>query len=646
MLLLAACAPHTQASDALVFDLTGRVRAVIDWPRESFLRGEAWIVGPGWKTIVRQDSLIDAKRSAGKDGDFTREGHTEVDGRRVDLSESVHGQTITYRTLAPDADVAVEGVYWLANVPIDEFKGGTATIGTKSIRLEPAISPDRRFLGDATVDSLALRTADGRTTIEIRFDRAVRIRAQDVTSFGDKSFQLYAAIIEGKLARGVAASLAVSINTTIAPDTTDVTVTVDPAGGRTRFDGFGGNFVYGADSPVTRTTLNALRLTWARIPLELREWEPNNDNGDATRTDIQQLAARDTAESKLRKRFELDRELFKRSQGRLIASVWYLPEWLFAEPLQAGAWRDSAGVVPRQRWPELAECIVSYLSYAKEKYGIEPQLFSFNESEIGVYVKLDRDELHDLAKLLKSSFAAAGLKTKLLLGDSADLELGLKQIEPTLADDEARGFVGALAYHPWAGQNDQWPKWAEVAEKHHLPLLVTEMGADANAWQDGSYATPIYALRLAKRYVEQLSTGRAQALLEWEWSDDFPLAALTNGKWTLSPRGQWLQQITQRSPQFGELISTTTDRPSLLAAAIAREGGEGRDDAWTLHLVNLDAERKVKIVGLPARVEQLSLSVVDPIEGARAGRTIRVKHGECELQLPAAAMATLSTQHE
>jgi O-glycosyl hydrolase len=637
--LLACClaAAPTIGADAVDYDPNGIIRAAVEWPRETPMRASVGVVAPGWKSIVQQETLGEVKRVAGADGAFSRDGIAQLDGRRVAISQSAEPTCVTYRCIAPDADVSLAGVYWFANFPIKTFTGGRIRIGERDIALAPAKNIETRALGDAAADRVTIRSADGRTTIELAFDRVVSVRVQDVTAYGDPSFQIYVPIVEGDLSRGAAHRLAISITTTLLADGIEAVVTIDPAGKRSAFDGFGGNFVYGAASPVTRATLDALRLTWARVPLELREWEPTNDNGDASLTNQGMLAAHDVSGSRLRKRFELDQELFQRSEGRMIATLWYPPEWLFAEPLDT-EWREQPGIVPREHWPELAECVVSYLLHLKSVYGVEPRLFSFNESDQGVYVKLDGESMRDLTKLLRDQFAKAGLKTMLLLGDSADLAKGLAQIEPTLADDEARSFVGGLAYHPWAGQNEQWGAWADLAEKLGLPLLTTEMGADADSWRDGSFASPRYALRLARRYVEQLSTARSRALIEWEWSDDFPMTkAGADGKQMLSPRGEWLRLLTHRTPQFGETIATRCDRTTLRAAAVAK------GEAWSVQMINLDAARTVRVCGLPKGISTMTLGIVDPIEGARADRQVAVDHGQASVTLPAGAMAILST---
>ena len=640
LLVVLTCAAPSLGAEPLSeldYDVLGQVRAVVDWPREVSLRAGLTVVGPGWNPTVPQYQLAESKRIAHDDGSFDIHGHMDIDGKRIAVEETAGTSVITYRCNASDADVPLTGIFWMANLPIDRFDGGSIRLGEANIPLRKAANPAARELAAIDSDHASIRSADGQITIDLTCDGIRKFRVQDVSSFGDPSFQVYVPLIEGDLKRGQPATIRITCKTTIVTDISPATVTIDANDVQGDFDGFGGNFVYGTDSAVTRTTLDALKLTWARVPLELRDWEPTNDNGDAHLTNIAALKAADLPGSKLRKRFELDRDLFKRTDGRMIASVWYLPEWLFAEPIQGG-WRETAGIVPRERWDELAECVASYLTYLRDAYGVEPRLFSFNESDLGVYVKLDGEGMRDLARVLQSRFAKDGLKTKLLLGDSADLAVGLGQIAPTLADAGTRGFVGALAYHPWSGQNDQWAAWATLAEKHALPLYTTEMGAMPNAYLDGSFRTPLYALRLARRYLEQLSTARSQALLEWEWSDDFAMTVtVADGSQKLTPRGEWLRQITQSTPQFAKKLGTTVDRNTVLAATLAK------DDAWAVHVVNLDAARAVHVRGLPQNLKTMLLQIVDPQSGPLADQQIEIVDGACDLTLPTAAMATLST---
>ena len=76
-----------------------------------------------------------------------------------------------------------------------------------------------------------------------------------------------------------------------------------------------------------------------------------------------------------------------------------MPEWLYGD----GGSKSTDGhrrIVPRDKWPKLAEVIGSYLLHEKRHYGVEPELFSFNESNIGVMVLMTPEEHRDIIKFL------------------------------------------------------------------------------------------------------------------------------------------------------------------------------------------------------------------------------------------------------
>ena len=58
-----------------------------------------------------------------------------------------------------------------------------------------------------------------------------------------------------------------------------------------------------------------------------------------------------------------------------------------------------------------------------------------------------------------------------------------------------------------------------------LPLLVTEMGADASAYYTRSYDRYEYGLREARMAQELLSYARPQGAEYWEFTDDSVLVA-------------------------------------------------------------------------------------------------------------------------
>lgn len=613
-------AQTTRASDAIDVDGNGVGRAIVDWPREQRVQFGVWVVRNDWKTIAHQWTL--------QDRGFARDGATRVmrgrfDKTPVTIKQRTGPTSVRYDLTSAEAIDDLTGLFWFFGLPTDDFASGSVRIGEREIAL-PADAPKDVFLGEATADRATFTSRDGTRRVEVRFSAPRAIRVQDSRPYGSPLVQLYTSLHGGPIAAGTRASLDVSIGTSIVPSTRDATVTIDVSKKLNAFDGTGGNFVYSIDDPTTDLALREMRPAWARLGLEGREW-----TGDDAAAGI---AAADVEGSMLRKRFELAKRLNVITDGRLILSLWYPPEQLFAEP---AGYREHAGKIPRERWPVLADVVVAYLRHMKVRYGVEPRFFSFNESDLGVYVLLDGPETRDLTLLLGIRFRDAGLKTTILLGDSSDVAKGLDQIAPTLADTAARACVGALAYHPWSGQNEHWPRWAALAEQYRLPLLTAEMGSDPDGWRTGTYNAPLPTLRLGRRYVEQMRDARSRALLEWEWTGDYAITEkAADGTLRLTPRGELLRQLNRHTPANASIVATTCDDSAIEAAAMIGTSGV------TVHLVNSDAERAVRIVGLPAGA--MTLRVVDARAGEMPGVKVDIVDGRCTIVVPAGAIATLS----
>ena len=610
------------AVDAIDVDGNGVGRAIVDWPREQRVEFGIWAVRNDWKQIAQQWSLAD--RVFSRDGaSRLMRGRFDLGGKSIWLQQRTGPMTVHYDLTAVDAVPDLTGLFWFFGVPADAFAGGSVTIGNRTIALPLVAEPNVR-LGEATGERAMFTSRDRTRRIDVAFAKPRTLRVQDARAYGSSLLQIYAPLIAGPLAIGQTADLDVTMAAKVATASRDANVTVDATRPVSDFDGFGGNFVYAIDDPTTDVALRELRPTWARIAIEGREWTGDDDAAG--------IEAADAPGTPLRRRFELAKRLNALVDGRLILSMWYPPERLFASPTER---REVAGRIMRDRWPALADGIVAYLLRLKSAYGVEPRYFSFNESDLGVYLLLDGIETRDLTTLLGERFRDAKLTTKILLGDSSDVAKGLDQIAPTLADDAARSFVGALAYHPWSGQNEAWPRWAALSAKRGLPLFTTEMGSDPDGWRTGTFNAPLATLRLGRRYVEQLRDARSRALLEWEWTGDYAITEKSaDGTLRLSPRGELLKQFTRHTPTFGTVVASTCDDPTLTVAAVAR------GSAIAVHLVNSDADRAIRLTGLPAAT--LTLYVVDARSGPLPASRVDAIGGACTILVPAGAIATLS----
>ena len=190
-----------------------------------------------------------------------------------------------------------------------------------------------------------------------------------------------------------------------------------------RFDGFGGNYCFGIESPVTQYTLDNLKVAWARTEMSLAIWEPENDNDFPDTIKWEPFRRRDTPDSRLRREWLLMKQIQDKGIPYVI-SAWRMPRWL-TEPAGRRTESRTRRLRP-EMWPEMFEAVGSYLLYAKEHYGVEPDLFSFNEANIGVDLLLTPEEHHQMIKRLGAHLKKLGLKTKMVLAISSTLASGAR----------------------------------------------------------------------------------------------------------------------------------------------------------------------------------------------------------------------------
>jgi O-glycosyl hydrolase len=423
---------------------------------------------------------------------------------------------------------------------------------------------------------------------------------------------------------------------TAQPNTTPAKLTLDIARTRFRFHGFGGNYCFNTDSPVTEYTLANLPSAWARVEMNSQEWEPENDNESPDQTDLTKLKANDKEGTKLHRDFLLSRRIQDKKLPYVI-SVWKLPEWLYSDPGQqpASAQRRK---VPPEKWPEFLEHIGSYLTYMKEQYGAEPDLFSFNESNIGVNVIFTPDEHREAIKSIGAHLRKLGLKTKMLLGDATGPRGTHVWALPAASDTEALKYVGAVAFHSWeGGLPEHYAAWGDLAEWVNLPLLVAEVGVDAFAWRGQVYDSFDYGMREVEMYQELLLHARPQGFLQWEYTGDYGLARVdpASGKVEPTARFWFLKQFSELTPMHSDALATSSDHPKVLLTAFR---GSGRT---VLHVSNTGPARDVTITGIPAALQQMRMVRTSATESFASSGRVTAEAGTLKLRLPERCLVSL-----
>lgn len=536
---------------------------------------------------------------------------------------------IEARSLGEDP---IEGVIFYLDFPTERFAGGTFALGDKKGAL-PKELPDPYHLASGQVTRLVLADAQNQTRIVVEFSQPTQVGLQDGRKWG-KSFNALINIQSGKMTKGQTAKLRVALQAEGRIESAPASVSVDAA--KVQYvltGGIGGNYCFNIDSPMTRHTLDHLRVAWGRTEMTLREFKPfDATDGTAVRRQLEEL---DQPGKRLRQELGIMAELSKR-RIPYATSIWRLPPWMY-NALE----KESQNHIAADKWPHLLTAVGEYLKYAKEKYQAEPLSFSFNEPDCGARVGFSPEDHRDALKKFGAHFEKLGLETRQLLGDVCNPRGTVKFLQPALNDPEALKHCNVVSFHSWGGAKpDQYAEWTALGAKLKLPVIVAEAGPDAGAWQGGRYREPSYAALEMVHYQELLQHVRPHAILRWEYTGDYGLLDQDKGQLVPTFRYALQKHWTEFCPPGSEALSTTSDNASVLFTAFRWKDGDKTH--YGLHLSNGGWARPCTLSGLPKDVK--AWTVVRSRTGELFKQiAVEVKDGKAMLELPAESLTTFTT---
>lgn len=599
----------------------------------------------GWKGVVPQ-ARASIRRNQAAAGVYATEGALMVDGREVEFAQTVavtdDGAVLRVEVTAA-REVEAEALVLSLALPEREYRGGGAVVGVVNAGLPMQAAPGKRgqshVLAAGEVDEVAITAPGKRAEFKVTFDRKSTVQVQDARQWGDENFLVFVEMHRGRLQAGRKYALEATLRFKRAERLAKATVAVDPAAVLYPFKGFGGNYCFQIDNHVTRFHLRTLRTAVARTEISIRDWEPENDNDNPAQPNRAFFAAQDREGTKLHSELLLGRELAEKGVP-VIASIWYLPEWMLENPGQDK--ETNRRRLPRDNWPEFAESLVAYIDHARERYGWEPAMFSFNEPEAGIKIRFSAAEHADLVKYLGRRFAARGINTRLLLGDTASPANALSYWPEAMADAEARRYVGGVSFHSWGGAAPEvYQKLAAMARQYGKPLYVGEVGTDPGAWRTGAYRGDWnYALKEIRLYMDLLAYAAPQATLQWQFSDDYPLSEETPDGAAPTKRYWVMKQFCNWTPTDTRALGVASSSPAVRAAAFGDPGL-----ARVIHVANLD--------GVPCRAAIAGLGAATAARGVTTGRDdnyrllddLAVRRGALTLDLPPQSLTTLEVIH-
>lgn len=464
---------------------------------------------------------------------------------------------------------------YVIDLPRADFVGGAirepATTFPNTIPADPAFYRQ-------TTDHLSFENSQQTWKLTLNFDQPRPVKIIDHWDNTGRFYRIQISLHEGALPQKTPVSFRLTLTPEARPKPEAAHLQVDLSQPRYTFDGFGGNYCFNTQTPTVEYTLEHLSPAWARLEFKAFFWDHE----------------RDQPGPQLKRDFELMQRV-QRAGIPWVLSLWRLPERFYIDPNQQPFSRFGRTIAP-DRWPEFLDLLTTYLAYLKGNYGAEPDYFSFNEPDLGVSIGFTAETHREMIKRIGGRLAAAGMKTKMLLGDTANPRDTHLYVLPTAGDAEAMKYVGAVSFHSWGnGTAAQYRSWGEVGQWLARPLIVGEAGTDPGSYRNRVFDSYSYGLKEALQYQELLREAQPTAILYWQYTDDYGLIHKGAGD-AIEPTARfWLmKQFVEFTPRKSRVVTSTSDQKDVAISAFSK------DDKVTVHLLNLGSERDVTLTGLPA----------------------------------------------
>jgi hypothetical protein len=350
--------------------------------------------------------------------------------------------------------------------------------------------------------------------------------------------------------------------------------------------GLGGNYCkgrFGQTEPndaVGRYTLENLNVAHARVGIPLERWTPTSggqykDEGPVHGT------------------FELMRQMSAKNIP-LVASIWEAPDYMVANPQDKTAKR-----IKREQWGECIEAITQWLVTARDKYHAPVQYVSFNEADGGYNIKFTSAEIAEFMRRAIPRFERAGLKTKWLVGDTANGKALVAYATPLLEDKDLEAYLGPISFHSWDALNasdTDYMAIAQLGRRFRRPVLCLEMGYDPQLWQA---SPPVWdtwenGLKLAQAYHKAIHFAESTVVDYWEYQADYPLVGGKDGNEPY-PAFFAVKQFATALPPGAQVVQTSTVGEGVMALAAKNPKAK----TFSVVLLNTTGAGSVTLSGLP-----------------------------------------------
>ena len=554
------------------------------------------------------------------------------------IEDSKDGTAKINVVVSSNGVIKKDAVFFVVALPLDDFT--SAIINHHSVGSPRTYVSSLKINGTYTTTNVSFISKSRK--VEFVFDKPTKIIFKKDIDTANKTARVYISLMGADSQKDSSVQKNFTIKASGTIDNRPVTFKLNTLKEGKPFDGFGGNFRLQnpkADPQVIDYCLQNLRVAWGRVEFPWRFWQPE-ENADPV------AAAKD---GKLNVHVQQSMEMAARLDKMgipIILSGWFPPQWAVVGKLnmrpQNGVWGNP---LDSTKMMEIYKSITDYILYLKNNYNTDVALFSFNESDLGINVRITPLEHDALIKGLGAYFKSNGLTTKMLLGDNSDATT-YQFIYPALHDADARPYIGAISFHSWRGcDNETLKKWKAASDELKVPLIVGEGSIDAAAWNyPAIFQEQIYIMQEINLYIRLLVECQPLTILQWQFTSDYsPLAGggIFGDNGPLRP--------TQRFWNFKQLASTpkglfamrvTCERPNVTVAAL----GDNKKKEYAIHIVNNGAARNAVLTGLPASVKKMGIYTTDKNNADKKGILLKVVNGTVKFHLVDESFTTLISE--
>jgi len=543
---------------------------------------------------------------------------------RIDLDYSV------------ETDSTVTGAFFCIDLPGEDYFGGTVELSDTMMDLPSSTASPEDILNGSTEKA---HFVSPQRWLQLSFEAPIEymIRRRD-----NNTVRALFAIGTGDVHVGQSGHLSITLEAGGDIDRTPIELVLDTTRPDRRFDGLGGNFRLqnpDTDPQVIDYVFENLRMAWGRVEMPWSFWHPDEA------VDPLEAARAGEIHPRVHAAMDMARRLAQ-LHIPVIVSDWSAPAWaIIGDPRDA--YRPQPGglrgyPLDPEKMDEICASITGYLAYLKEHYGVETAMFSFNESDLGIYVRQTGEEHAELIKTLGPYMASRGLATKMLLGDTSDAR-PVEFIVPALNDLEAIPYIGAVSFHSWRGCTDEILKqWGDAARKLNIPLLIGEGSTDAAAWTyPDIFSESTFALHEINLYTRICAISRPRSILQWQLTADYSVMAgggIFGNEEPLHPTQRfWNLKQLASTPAGAFYLPLTCNHPDVNCVGF----GDIANRKYAVHIVNNGAARTATLTGLPSELDELRVYVTDHTRGMEGGDAIPVVNGSAQFTLESASFTTL-----